>query len=64
MAEKQFKESRSRSQKDCVHQGLGKSLKKQKNHSFHESETDGFSHLYIIKNLIHDQFDEADKHIK
>ena len=61
MAEKQFKESRSCSQKGCVHQGLGPSLNKQKNHSFHESGTDGFSHLYIIKNLMHDQFDEADK---
>ena len=61
MAEKQFKESRSRSQKGCVHQSLGKSLKKQKNHSFHESGMNGFSHLYIIKNLINDQFDEVDK---
>ena len=61
MAEKQFKESRSCSQKGCVHQSLGPSLNKQKNHSFHESGTNGFSHLYIIKNLIHDQFDEVDK---
>ena len=63
MAEKQFKESRSCSQKGCVHGGLGPSLNKQKNHSFHESGMNGFSHLYIIKNLINDQFDEADKHI-
>ena len=61
MAEKQFKESRSCSQKGCVHGGLGPSLNKQKNHSFHESGMNGFSHLYIIKNLINDQFDEVDK---
>ena len=61
MAEKQFKESRICSQKGCVHGGLGPSLNKQKNHSFHESGMNGFSHLYIIKNLINDQFDEVDK---
>ena len=61
MAEKQFKESRSCSQKGCVHGGLGPSLNKQKNHSFHESGMNGFSHLYIIKNIINDQFDEVDK---
>ena len=44
---KRFPESRSRRLKDCVHRGLGHRLNKQKNHSFHESGMDGFSHLYI-----------------
>ena len=30
-----------------VLRGLGHRLNKQKNHSFHESGMDGFSHLYI-----------------
>lgn len=46
MVEKRFEESRSRSPKDCVHQGLGQRLNKQKNHSFCGSGMDGFSHLY------------------
>ena len=46
MVEKRFEESRSRSPKDCVHQGLGQRLNKQKNHSFRGSGMDGFSHLY------------------
>ena len=46
MVEKRFEESRSRSPKDCVHRGLGLRLNKQKNHSFHGSGMDGFSHLY------------------
>ena len=47
MIQKRFAELRSRSPKVCVHQGLGLRLNKQKNHSFHESGMDGFSHLYI-----------------
>jgi len=38
-------ESRSRSLKNCVHQGLGQSLNKQKPICSVESEMDGFSHL-------------------